>query len=99
MIVSSRVIVVGEVQSVKYRRDPVNKGIYTYVEVNVLELIKGQLKKSRVVLKQIGGTVGNKRRFVSGAPEFNAGERVLLFLNTSSDGTLRVAHLFMRIKG
>src|SRR5207247_1719918 len=48
-----------------------------------------------IVLKQLGGEAGNSGLRVFGQPDFNAGERVLLYLNTAPDGSLHSAHAFM----
>jgi len=95
LITSSRVILVGEVKSVKARWDDERGNIFTYVKVRVSNVLKGQVQSERIVFKQLGGTVGGESSIVYGAPEYKAGQRVLLFLNTSDDGSLRVAHLFM----
>ncbi len=94
LITSSRVILTGEVKAVKSRWDANNERIYTDVKVQVDEVLKGQIQGGFVVFKQLGGTVGDDTSVVFGAPEYKRGQRVLLFLNTAGDGTLRVAHLF-----
>jgi hypothetical protein len=92
---SSRVILLGDVQSVKSQWDDTDQNIYSYVKIHVSRILKGHLRAEQIVVKQLGGTVGDDSAVVFGAPDFRAGQRVLLFLNTSSDGTLRTAHLFM----
>ena len=91
---SSRVIVVGEVISVKSQWGAENQNIYTYVKVHVSRAIKGELKSDQIVFKQLGGRVGEASTVIFGAPTYQAGQRVLLFLDTAANGTLRVAHLF-----
>ncbi|HKG21444.1 MAG TPA: hypothetical protein VKC34_06060, partial [Blastocatellia bacterium] len=95
LITSSRVILTGEVKSSEARWDAGRQNIYTYVKVRVSKIIKGQIRSERIVFKQPGGTVGDESSVIYGTPEFKAGQRVLLFLNTADDGSLRVAHLFM----
>jgi hypothetical protein len=95
LITSSRVILTGEIKSSKARWDADRRNIYTYVKVRVSKVIKGQIRSERIVFKQLGGTVGGESSVIYGTPEFKAGQRVLLFLNTADDGSLRVAHLFM----
>lgn len=94
LITSSRVILTGEVTAVKARWDNENKYIYTNVKVQVSDVLKGQIASDFVVFKQLGGTVGDEATVIYGAPEYKKGQRVLLFLDTAGDGTLRVAHLF-----
>jgi hypothetical protein len=94
LITSSRVILTGEIKAVKSRWDANNEKIYTDVKVQVAEVLKGQIQGDFVVFKQLGGTVGDDSTVIFGAPEYKKGQRVLLFLNTANDGTLRVAHQF-----
>lgn len=91
---SSRVILLGDVQSVKSQWDLNHETIFSYVKVKVSKVLKGELQNEVIVFKQLGGTVGDDSTVIFGAPEYNAGQRLLLFLDTASDGTLRVAHLF-----
>ena len=90
---SSRVILEGEVLSAMSQWE--GDVIYSYIEVSVDRVLKGRLKGSTVVVKQIGGTVGETSWILHGSPAFKKGERVLLFLDTWDDGALRVSHLFM----
>jgi uncharacterized protein YceK len=94
LIASSRIILIGDVQSVKAQWDADHQTINTYVKVNVTRLLKGQLQNQTIVFKQLGGRVGDEATVIFGAPEYAAGQQVLLFLDTRQDGTLRVAHLF-----
>ena len=91
---SARVIVVGEVMSLKSQWDGEHQNIYTYVKVHISRTIKGELKSDQIVFKQLGGRVGEASTVIFGAPAYQAGQRVLLFLDTATNGTLRVAHLF-----
>ncbi|MFP5261224.1 MAG: NBR1-Ig-like domain-containing protein [Blastocatellia bacterium] len=94
LIVSSRVILLGEVVSTKAQWDLNHDNINTYVKVKVSKVLKGQLQNEHIVFRQLGGVVGEESTVIFGAPEYKAGRRVLLFLDTARDGTLRVAHLF-----
>jgi hypothetical protein len=94
LIVDSRVIVTGRVASVISAWDDQGSMAWTYVEVATDRVLKGEAE-STIVLKQMGGTVGESGVFVSGQARFAVGERVLLYLSTSADGTLRSAHTFM----
>ncbi|MGA9773761.1 MAG: putative Ig domain-containing protein [Blastocatellia bacterium] len=94
LISSSRVILLGEVQSVKAQWDLNHDTINTYVKIKISQTLKGQLQNDTIVFKQLGGTVGEDSTVIFGAPEYKSGQRVLLFLDTAQDGTLRVAHLF-----
>src|SRR6266851_2051883 len=94
LITSSRVIMLGDVMSVKAQWDFNHDSINTYVKVQVSKILKGQLQNDHIVFKQLGGTVGDNSTVIFGAPEYKAGQRVLLFLDTAHDGTLRIGHLF-----
>jgi hypothetical protein len=95
LIVNSRVIVTGEVVSVISAWDDTHSMVWTYVEVRADRVLKGELSEGTIVLKQIGGDVGDSRVRVFGQPGFTPGERVLLYLNTGPDGSLHAAHVFM----
>src|ERR1044072_2489673 len=94
LIATSRVILLGEVQSVKAQWDLNHENINTYVKVKISQTLKGRLQNDAIVFKQLGGTVGEDSTVIFGAPEYEAGQRVLLFLDTTHEGTLRVAQLF-----
>src|ERR1051325_3750865 len=94
LITSSRVIFLGDVVSTKAQWDLNHYNINTYVKVKVSRILKGQLQNEHIVFKQLGGTVGEDSTVIFGAPEYKTGQRVLLFLDTAHDGTLRVAQLF-----
>lgn len=59
---------------------PGSKTIVTYVELDVKEVIAGK-PPSPLVLRMLGGTVGDKRMVVSGAPEFVTGDEDILFIS------------------
>jgi Matrixin len=95
LILSSRVIVTGTVRSVFSAWNDEQNIIYTYVEVRPDRFLKGNLDTKRIVLKQLGGTVGTSGMRIYGQPQFARGQQVLLYLSTAPDGTLRTAHIFM----
>lgn len=95
LIASSRVIVLGDVRSINAQWDSEHQDIHSYVKVHVSKLLKGELQRDDIVFKQLGGTVGDESSVVFGSPDFKVGQRVLLFLDTRVDGTLRIAQLFM----
>ncbi|HLM02567.1 MAG TPA: DUF4214 domain-containing protein [Pyrinomonadaceae bacterium] len=94
LILTSRVIVTGDVQAIQAAWDGQRRNIYTYVTVKVSEVLKGQIRNETIVIKQAGGRVGDDEIIIDGAPKYKAGQSVLLFLNTLPDGALTVAHLF-----
>ena len=95
LIVSSRFILTGKVRSVISAWDTEHSAAWTYVEVRVDRVLKGELAARTIVIKQIGGGDHESAMRVFGEPTFSPDQRVLLYLNTARDGTLHVAHAFM----
>src|SRR6266404_8373179 len=95
LIVNSRLIVTGRVVSRISAWDDTHSMVWTYVEVRTDRILKGELPENTIVLKQLGGEAGTYGVRVFGQPGFTPGERVLLYLNTGTDGSLHTAHTFM----
>jgi hypothetical protein len=93
LTVSVRAIVEGRVLATESAWDPVRRSVYTYVSLDVERSYKGTLAPGIVVLRQAGGEAGEHVTIVYGAPQFEVGRRVVLFLNADLDGALHVAHL------
>jgi hypothetical protein len=94
LIVHSRVIVSGTVRSLVSDAD--GEGlVWTYVEVRTDRVLKGELRGETIVLKQLGGSMGESGLRIVGQPGFKPGERVILYLNTGTDGSLHATHGFM----
>jgi len=83
------VIVVARVESKHSAWDEEGREIHTYITLRVLEKIKGEVPGDRIVLRQLGGIVGNIESHVSGMPQFEPKEKVLVFL-----GRFRTAPYF-----
>lgn len=95
MIIGARAIITGKVLKIESAIDERENRIYTYITVRVTEVIKGQITESKIVLKEFGGIVGDRVSVVYGNPQFTRGEKVLLYLGTHSDGSLRTYQLFL----
>jgi hypothetical protein len=95
LAISSRLIVVGEVRSVTSAWDATHTVAWTYVEVYCERVLKGELQSNTIVLKQLGADFADSGFHVFGQPKFTVGQQTLLYLSTSADGNLRVAHNFM----
>jgi hypothetical protein len=93
LTLSARAIVEGRVVSAEQAWDAGRGAVFTYVTLDVERAYKGDVPPGLVVLKQLGGTTERASTIVHGSPALEAGQRVLLFLNTDSEGALRVAHL------
>lgn len=94
LILTSRVVLTGEVQAIQAQWDAKRRNIYTYVTVKVSEVLKGQIQNDTIVIKQDGGIVGEDEIRIDGAPRYEIGRQVLLFLDTQPDGALTVKYLF-----
>ena len=92
---SSDVVATGTVTSITSATADLAGTIYTYITVQPERIIKGQIESDALVIREPGGSVGDRRQWTFGAPEFWVGERTLLFLTRSSDGTLQTTSLAM----
>lgn len=73
-------IVVAEVVAMSSNWDDEGREIYTYITLRIVEKIKGNLEGNQIVLRHLGGIVGNVESRVSGMPQFDRHEKVLVFL-------------------
>jgi len=80
LVKRSAKILVGEVVSQYSAWDDLGREIYTYSTLRVNEIIKSDREDSVVVIRQLGGEVGNIESHVAGLPRFKEGEQVLVFL-------------------
>ncbi|HVT57175.1 MAG TPA: fibronectin type III domain-containing protein [Thermoanaerobaculia bacterium] len=68
----------------------------TDYRLRVERVLKGQAPRGALVLRVLGGREGSGLTLkVWGAPEFRPGERALLFLVPSADGSFRPLHLVL----
>lgn len=95
LIVGARAIVTGKVVSVESAWDESHNRIYTYITLRVKQVLKGEITEKRIVLKELGGRVGDEGLTVWGSPEFTKGERVLVYLDTWPDGSLRTHQMLL----
>lgn len=94
LIVTSRMIVTGRVVSITTAWDDNGSMAWTYVEILSDRVLKGE-PEPKIVLKQMGGIVGESGIQIPGQARFVQDERVLLYLNTAGDGSLHSAHTFV----
>lgn len=80
----STLVVRATVQQSMTAWDQGERKIWTWTELSVAEVLKGQAPRSLVV-KQPGGEVGGVGQRVSGAAQFAPGEDCVLFLERAPD--------------
>jgi hypothetical protein len=95
MITGARAIVTGRVASIETGYDESQHMVFTYVKLQVGEVIKGQITSRTIVIKELGGEFGNRGTYFYGIPRFTLEENVLLYLDTRSDGSLRTHQMFL----
>jgi hypothetical protein len=89
------VIVTGRVASVTSGWDSQVNTIYTYVTVDVAEVLKSDISDTRITIKQLGGLADNVGLSVPDQAMFTVGEEVLLYLEARPrDGTLYTTALW-----
>src|SRR5262245_8421613 len=71
---ASRAVVEGRVVEIRARRAEHGRTISTYVTLDVSRVLAGDATTGRLVLKQMGGRVGNDFAQVFGSPEYSVGE-------------------------
>jgi hypothetical protein len=81
MVTASTFIVHGRVEEVRSEPTADRRAIATFVTVNIDRSLKGTAGTS-VTFKLPGGQVGRYRRIVVGAPQFERGDEVVLFLTS-----------------
>ncbi len=92
LVINSRLIVTGTVRHITSAFNNTERLAWTYIEIECDKVLKGELAGQTIVLKQAGGDFAEFGVHVFGQPQFAEGQRVLLYLNTAPDGSLRVAH-------
>jgi hypothetical protein len=89
----SDAVVTGRVVAVATGWD--ERAIYTYVTLDVAEVLKGWIPERQIVLKQLGGRVDDLALIIGGQPIFTVGEQVLVFLEMRrGDRTLSTTALW-----
>jgi hypothetical protein len=95
LLETSDVVLTGRVVRLDAGWDPQVTALYTYVTIDVTDVIKGRIADRHLVLKQLGGALADVALAVPAQPTFTAGENALLFLEVRPrDGTLYTAGLW-----
>ncbi len=82
---NSALILEGQIASLRSEWDPAGARIYTYIEVDVVTVHKGETSSDVLTLRYLGGTVGDMTLAVLEQPTFQEGEDVFLFLRPNFD--------------
>jgi hypothetical protein len=90
---SSEAIVEGRCLRIDPTYDTERAAVYSLVTFKVRRVIKGDVEPGRITLRQLGGTAGGRSTVVWGAPYWQEGWDMLLYLNRVGAGEWRVAHL------
>lgn len=81
MAVEAALVARGRVVNTQAAWDDAHRRIYTYTEIQVLERIHApSAVPGTIVIRTLGGEVGNIGMKVSGTPRFTLGEEVVVFL-------------------
>ena len=88
MIDDSALIVHGTVLRSWSGWDRARQFIWTHYELQVSDMIKG-LPSVKLVVSEPGGIIGETAMQIAGAPRYEVGEEVVLFLNRTPIGYLR----------
>ncbi len=77
---SSEEIVQGKVKEITSQWNEKKTLIYSEIKIEVKERIKGEKERKEIVIRQLGGKVGDIRLKVIGMPVFEEEEEVIIFL-------------------
>jgi hypothetical protein len=91
----SDVIVRGRVTRVAVAPDQHVGALYTYVTLDVADVVKGPVRDRKIIIKQLGGRSGSTALAIAGQPTFAVGEDVVVFLEVRPrDRTLSTTALW-----
>ena len=90
----SNIVVRGKVTEVWTEPDPETKTIWTYAQVEVQEVLKGNPQTHIVVIEQPGGEFGEKKTTVEGVARFSIGEEGYFFVEELASGRMVSTGMF-----
>jgi hypothetical protein len=86
----AKTIVTGRVLATKSEWNEERTKIYTYITISTQTFLKGDDQPQEMVIKKLGGEVGDIGMLVEGTSVFEEGEEVLLFLRKGRKGFHRI---------
>lgn len=92
LVTTAPVIVRGQVVDVQSRWIDGRRSLETFVTIAVAEYLKGNLGE-HLTFRVPGGQMGRYRTVFVGAPEFSAGDEVVLFLKRAGPSNLSIIGL------
>ena len=93
MLESSDAVVLATVARLRSVAAPDGSRITTEITLRVHEGYKGARAGDDLVVREIGGRVGDDQQWIFGSPEYHLGETVLAYLKVDRNGALRTNHL------
>lgn len=93
LVDQSPLVVVADVQS----SVPVARAgaIWTETTLQVVRILKGSVPGPTIIVREMGGELGDRRTVVFGSPSYSAGERVLVFLWPRPRDAYQTRNLFL----
>ncbi len=92
---ASTAVVSGWVTGIEAHPDALTGGVNTYVSIEPIAIIAGDLPQGEIVLREHGGQLQGKVEKIFGAPEYRLGEQVIAFLSQGADGSLHTTGMAM----
>lgn len=86
-------VVLARVDSIRSVASFDGSTIHTEIGLRVIEGMKGARVGERIVLREVGGLVGEDQQWIFGAAEYRVGEIVVAHLQEAEDGTVRTLHM------
>lgn len=92
-VAHARAIVIGRCTKIESRN--LDGTIVTYVSLDVRDVLKGRVSLGTLVVRQLGGQVGDDGQWIYGSPRFDVGREGLVFLGSNGAGAYVVDGMFL----
>jgi len=93
LLLEADAIVLARVDSIRSVASFDGSSIDTEIELLVIEGYKGAVAGERILVREVGGQVGEDQQWVFGAAEYRVDEIVLTHLTQTEDGQVRTLHM------